>query len=79
MATKPLDFADFAKISTSGDSVKLGQQEQHVLDLYDRLTELRLERALLEAQAHLGPGIHLSGVGSWTWTDDVRQRPPSQN
>ena len=43
-------FADLAKIRQPRDSVSFTETEQKILELYDQLSELRLERALLEAQ-----------------------------
>ena len=44
-------FADLARIRQPRDSVSFTETEQKILELYDQLSELRLERALLEAQA----------------------------
>ena len=44
-------FADLANIRQPRDSVSFTESELKILELYDQLSELRLERALLEAQA----------------------------
>ena len=44
-------FADLAKIRQPRDRVSCTETEQKILELYDQLSDLRLERALLEAQA----------------------------
>ena len=44
-------FANLANTRQPRDSVSFTETEQKILELYDQLSELRLERALLEAQA----------------------------
>ena len=53
----PVDaFADFVKLGEPRDDVSFTETEHKILDLYDQLSELRLERAVLEAQTSLSSG-----------------------
>lgn len=49
------DFADLAAYRP-GDTIQFYEAEGKVLELWDQLNELALERALLEAQTQLQSG-----------------------
>ena len=54
-------YADFAK-QKSHDSLSLYDAESQALALYDQLVELRLEKAILEAQLEIPSGKYRLGL-----------------
>ena len=52
-------FVDIAKNLSLQDPLPLSDRETEVLDLYDQLEDLKLTRALLEAEAAHDKGLAL--------------------